>query len=151
MASFESTTVIIFLILIVIGLYMARNERRMKLFLRDNKATNLSETLERLNSEILSLQTRSGDQEQKIKHLDGRVLKSIQKIETIRFNAFPDAGGGQSFATVLLDEGGNGVVLSSLYLRDRVSMFAKPIIAYTSTFTLTPEESQALEKAKARS
>lgn len=150
MASFETTTIFIFLILIVIGLYMARNERRMRLFLQGKNATNLGESLAQISADIALLQNRSSAQENKIKQIDGRLLKSIQKVETVRFNAFPDAGGGQSFATALLDEEGTGVVLSSLYLRDRVSMFAKPITNYVSSYTLTPEESEVLTKAKGR-
>ena len=148
MASLEGTTIIIFLILVVIALYMARNERRMRLFLRSGGSTNLGESFKQLEAELATLKSLSANQTQKIAGLDARVAKSIQKIETVRFNAFPDAGGGQSFATALLDEEGTGVVFSTLYLRDRVSMFAKPIVQYTSSFNLTPEETEAVQKSK---
>ena len=61
---------------------------------------------------------------------DERLKRSVQGVEAIRFNPFKGTGGGgnQSFALALTDEEKNGVVLSSLYSRDRVSVFAKKIV-----------------------
>jgi len=48
----------------------------------------------------------------------------------------------------MLDEEGNGVVLSSLYSRERMSIFAKPIKGGRSEYDLTAEEKEALNKAR---
>jgi hypothetical protein len=85
------------------------------------------------------------------KHLvtvDKRLDKSIRSVETIRFNPFLDAGSNQSFAISFLNDEGNGVVMSSLYARDRMSIFAKPIIKGKSEFELSTEEKEVLEKSK---
>ena len=47
----------------------------------------------------------------------------------------------------LLNDEGNGVVISSLYSRDRTSLFAKPIKAGQSEFELTKEEKNVLKKS----
>ena len=68
----------------------------------------------------------------------------------VRFNPFSGdgSGGNQSFAAAFLDEKGSGVVLSSLYARDRVGLYAKPIEKGASSFELTKEEKEALERAQ---
>ena len=74
--------------------------------------------------------------------------KSIRGLETIRFNPFPDQGSNQSFAVGMVNEEGDGVVFSSLYSRERMSIFAKPIKNGKSEYELTTEEKEVLEKAK---
>ncbi len=69
-------------------------------------------------------------------------------METIRFNPFPDQGSNQSFAVGMLDEDGDGVVFSSLYSRERMSIFAKPIKNGKSEYELTAEEKNVLDKAR---
>ena len=74
--------------------------------------------------------------------------KSVRGLETIRFNPFPDQGSNQSFAVGMLNEEGNGVVFSSLYSRERMSIFAKPVKNGKSEYELTTEEKEVLKKAK---
>ncbi|NTV44929.1 MAG: DUF4446 family protein [Candidatus Yonathbacteria bacterium] len=81
-----------------------------------------------------------------------RMARSLQGIATVRFNPFKNQGGGnnQSFATALIDENGDGVVISSLYSRDRVGVYAKPIEKHVSTYELTEEEKSAIDQASGR-
>jgi hypothetical protein len=74
----------------------------------------------------------------------------VQAVETIRFNPFKGIGegGSQSFSTSFLSESGKGVVISSLYSRDRVSVFSKPLDKFESTFELTPEEKDVILNSK---
>jgi len=48
----------------------------------------------------------------------------------------------------MLNEVGDGVVLSSLYSRERMSVFAKPVKAGKSEFELSDEEKEVLARAK---
>lgn len=83
--------------------------------------------------------------------IDNELKKTIKGIETIRFNPFKGGGigGNQSFATALIDDNGNGIVLSSLYSRERVSVFAKPIKNWVCEYEMSGEEKEALNKARA--
>jgi len=92
------------------------------------------------------------ESEEYLSDLEQRVRRSSQAVETVRFNAFGGGGNGgnQSFATALLDEYGNGVVFSSIYSRERVSVFAKPIKKFTSEYELSEEENQAIAGAQSR-
>ncbi len=129
--------------------YAYRTEKRMKLILQGKNAASLEDSLAHISKQIEELGIKEKEIRAHLSHIESRLVKSIQKVETVRFNAFKDSGGGQSFATAFLDEKGTGVVLSTLYSRDRVSVFSKPIETYTSSFALTPEEAAAIEKAQA--
>ena len=80
--------------------------------------------------------------------LNEKLRKSIRGLETVRFNPFADQGSNQSFAIGMLNEEGDGVVLSSLYSRERMSVFAKPIKNNKSEYELTAEEKEALKRAE---
>lgn len=80
--------------------------------------------------------------------LDERVSHAIRNAQTIRYKAFDANGSNQSFSVALVNEKGNGVVISSLHSRDRMSTFAKPIEKYESSYDLTEEELAVLDDAK---
>lgn len=52
----------------------------------------------------------------------------LQKVGFKRFNPFTDTGGNQSFMLTLLDEIGNGIVISSLHSRENTRVYAKSVI-----------------------
>ena len=74
--------------------------------------------------------------------------KAIQKVGVVRFNAFSNTGSDLSFAVALLDHYDNGVVFSSLFGRNESRIYAKPIRGGESTYLLTEDEKEALQKAK---
>jgi Ribonuclease G/E len=73
---------------------------------------------------------------------------NIQKVGIVRFNPFEDVGGNQSFSIALLDGKDDGVVITSLYLKDGNRVFAKPIRGGKSEFNLSKEEIEAINLAK---
>ena len=79
--------------------------------------------------------------------MEAKLSKSVQRLGLVRFNAFEGIGGEQSFAVALLDEEGDGVVLSSLQGRGESRLYAKPVTKWDSTYTLSVEEKQAIAQA----
>ena len=76
---------------------------------------------------------------------------SIHKIGFLRFNPFPDMGGDYSFAAALLDRDNNGIVLSSLTMREGARLYAKEINKGVSPSPLSAEEKKVLESAMQKS
>ena len=110
---------------------------------------SIEESISILNRDIKELQTFRIELEKYLKLAELRMRGSVQGIGIIRFNPFSaGSGGNQSFSIAFLDERHSGVVFSTLYTRDRVGVYAKPLEAGTSTFELTKEEMDAIEKAK---
>jgi len=128
--------------------WMIKTEKRLKRFFAGKKAKDLEESIEILEENISKLKSAKEIIEKEIIEINQKLKKSIRGLETIRFNPFPDQGSNQSFAVGMVNEDGDGVVFSSLYSRERMSVFAKPIKNGKSEYELTSEEKDVLNKAK---
>ena len=136
------------IILLVLIFWMFRTESRLKRLFLGKKAKDLEETIEILEQNINQLKSAKEKTEKEIGTINQKLRKSVRGLETIRFNPFPDQGSNQSFAIGMLNEDADGVVISSLYSRERMSIFAKPIKGGKSEYELTAEEKEALKKAE---
>ena len=74
----------------------------------------------------------------------------LSRTGLVRFNPFDDTGADLSFSLALLTDEYDGVVLTSLWGRDEVRVYAKPIRGGTSTYALSREERQAIDLAENR-
>lgn len=139
-----SVATIILLILVLIMHF------RLRRFLIDINAKNISDSLQIVSKDLNELQKFKNELEIYLSDVEKRLRKSVQSVHTVRFNPFKGTGGGgnQSFATAFLNQEGNGVIISSLYSRDYVSVFSKPINKHSSEHELSDEEKDALDKAK---
>ncbi len=122
-------------------------ERRIGRLLAGKDGATLEDTIATNQQSLNELFEFKTAVETELNHLNERIKKKIHGAKTIRFNPFAGtgSGGNQSFATAFLNEEGDGVVLSSLYSREKVSVFAKPIKGRTSEFELTDEEREVLK------
>ncbi len=150
--SFDPTTILIIILglaLVALAWMVWQLDAKLKKFLR-GKSENLDDSILNMNGSIKDLESFKSEMEKYLLTVETRLKKSVQGVHTIRFNPFKNStgsGGNQSFATALLDEQGNGVIISSLYARDHVSIFAKPISNGTSEYELSEEETQAVKEA----
>lgn len=137
---------ILVIILIVMVIIM---HARLRRFLIGIDAGNIKESLSFVGNGLSDLQGFRNEMESYLKSVERRLRKSVQSVHTVRFNPFKGTGGGgnQSFATAFLTEEGDGVIVSSLYARDHVSVFAKPVKGNLSEHELSEEEHEALENA----
>lgn len=136
--------VVIILIVMVVIMHM-----RMRRFLVGIDSDTIKDSLSFVSNGLNDLQGFRGEMESYLKSVESRLRKSVQSVHTVRFNPFKGTGGGgnQSFATAFLNEEGDGVIVSSLYARDHVSVFAKPVKKNSSEHELSEEENEALENA----
>jgi len=133
---------------IAVGYAIALKMRFKRLAMGRNGS--IEESVGILMRDTKELQQFRGELEKYLKLSETRLRGAVQGLGVVRFNPFSGdgSGGNQSFAAAFLDEGGRGVVLSSLYARDRASVYAKPIEGWTSTHELSAEEKKAIEIAK---
>lgn len=134
--------------ILVGAIWIFATEKRLKRFFLGKKAKDLEDTIITMENEISELKKAKESMQKEITTMHQKLKKSIRGLETIRFNPFPDQGSNQSFVISMLNEEGDGVVLSSLYSRERMSVFAKPVKNNKSEYELTTEEKEALVKAK---
>lgn len=71
----------------------------------------------------------------------------VQHIGLVRYDAYGDVSGTQSFSVVLLDDHQNGTVITGLMGRNDGRCYAKPVIGGQTEQALSEEESDALKMA----
>lgn len=71
---------------------------------------------------------------------------SVQKVGFLRFNPFTDTGGDNSFILAMLDRKNNGVILTSLYTREGMRIYAKRVEEGKTKQQLSEEEHKVLEE-----
>jgi len=134
---------------LVLIVWVVRLEIKLRRLLVGKGSKTLDDSISTLHFNLEEINRFRKELEQYLAQIEKRIARSVASIETIRFNPFKGdgSGGNQSFATALLNEHGTGVVLSSLYSRDRVSVFSKPILKGKSEYELSEEERQVLKRA----
>lgn len=76
------------------------------------------------------------------------VARTLRHVAVVRYDAFRDLAGRLSFSVALLDDTGEGIVLTSLRGRSETQLIAKGVNP-DSQDALTPEEKQAIGYALA--
>lgn len=71
----------------------------------------------------------------------------LNQIGLVRYNPFSDSGGNMSFSLALLNNHGDGAVLTSLHSREGIRVYSKAVKNYKSEQSLTDEEVQAIDLA----
>ncbi len=137
------------IIIVILIIWIVRLEIKMSKLLV-GKSKTLDESLDILKREIDILKVSKKETENNLSTIYSKLKKVISGVNTVRFNPFKGTGGGgnQSFASAFVNDEGDGVVISSLYSREHVSIFSKPINKMNSEYDLTDEENEALQKAK---
>ncbi|MEK7607646.1 MAG: DUF4446 family protein [Patescibacteria group bacterium] len=140
------------LLILILTIDTASLRYKIRKMLQNDKNVNFGESVISLDKDIKDLGAFRKEMESYLINLEKRVRRSTQATATIRFNAFRDAGvgGNQSFATAIVNENGEGVVFSSLYSRERLSVFSKQLSKFDSDIELSPEERRAVLGAKTK-
>ena len=141
-------SILLLLLILVIG-WLIRFEIKLRRLL-GGKNQSLDKAISEIRKELSMIIEYKNESEKYLENIERRIRKSITGVETIRFNPFKGngSGGNQSFSTAFVNEEGDGVVISSLYSREHVSVFAKPVKKMSSEYEMTKEEKESLDRAK---
>jgi hypothetical protein len=134
--------------LLLVLVYVAYLHYKLSHFMRGENGKSLESTIRTYLGHVDNLKKHDELIAEHALKLDKRLSQAVRNVSTMRFKAFDQNGSNQSFAIALVNELGDGVILSSLHHRDHVSVFAKPVAKYESTHDLTEEELGVLEEAK---
>ncbi len=129
------------------GIRLGRATRRYRELVRDGEGGSLHDRLVGSAEQAVHATERMREIEGLHATIEDRTRRSLQHIGLVRFNPFDDTGSDQSFAIALLDDGRDGIVISSLHGRANTRVFAKPVANGSSPHNLSDEESQAIRVA----
>ncbi|WP_336250732.1 DUF4446 family protein [Stomatohabitans albus] len=81
------------------------------------------------------------------RQLRSLISKTLSRVGVVRYDAFDDMGGRLSFSAALLDEHGDGIVVTAMNGRQQTRTYAKPVRAGGSSHHLSREEGAAIDQA----
>lgn len=131
-----------------LALRLSRLERHYKALTAGTDGGNLEAVLEGHVGQVQQATRRVQELDTLVMRLERNNRTHLQRVGFLRFNPFRDTGGDQSFAVALTDAGGSGVVISSLHSREVTRVYAKPLVAWQTSYQLTEEERAAIKRAQ---
>ena len=105
------------------------------------------QTRERVEELAAGIDRMAETLEERIGQAEQRLDGSISRFGVLRYDAFNESTGHQSSSIALLDDRGNGVVVSAITQREQARVYAKPIRSGNSELELSPEEREAMRIA----
>jgi hypothetical protein len=143
---------VVALVALVLAIVLAVKLRRMRrqyLALQDGgDGESFVEAVARKVAEVERLRADVSGLDDDVKGLRVDLADAIRHVAVVRYDAFNDMGGRMSFSAALLDDAGDGVVISSINGRTETRTYAKGVKAGSSDAELSPEEVQAIGFAR---
>lgn len=135
------------LIFLALNIHLLVVGKRFKMLMRGVQGENLEQLLQSNLEATQIAEARIDHLEEFTGHLEDLTASTLQKVGFLRFNAFAEGGNQLSFALALLNQKADGIVLCCLMNRDDCRIYGKPVVAGTSTYTLSQEEQIAITRA----
>lgn len=76
------------------------------------------------------------------------VNAALRHVSVVRYDAFGDMGGRLSFSAALLDDNGDGVLLTSIHGHTESRMYIKTVTRLKADGRVSPEELEAIATAR---
>ncbi len=112
------------------------------------KNKNLENVILEYYSKVDGIIKENKDIKEEIEKIQDTLGHCAQKIGIVRYSAFENVGGDMSFAVAILDKKDSGFVLNGIYSRESSATYLKPIAFGKCEYTLSQEESKAIDLAK---
>lgn len=135
----------------IFGVLALRGERKMRrelvLLAADDEAPSFVSAVSRQAEQVYALRGEVDDLSALLSQTRVELSDAVRHVSVVRYDAFGDMGGRLSFSAALLDDGGDGLVLTSIHGRSETRSYMKGIKAGQSDAPLSPEELQAVAYA----
>lgn len=142
-----AVSALLFLVCLLQGFSIRSLKRKYRFLLQTDDSFNLGTVFTEMDYRVDRLEDELKESAGLLNRLVSGLQGCVQKVGLIRFDAFDDVGGQQSYALAMMDANNNGVVISSLYSRVDNRTYAKPLQGGRSQHTLSEEEQKAVEMA----
>ncbi|HZW82329.1 MAG TPA: DUF4446 family protein [Candidatus Deferrimicrobium sp.] len=140
----------ILLTLLLVAILIQRLKKLTKVhksLMTGMNGVNLEELLGNYLGKVQAAENKVAELNARSEKLEAYAQKSIQNISLLRFNAFENMGSDLSFAAAFLDLNGDGLVINSINSREESRVYAKPVLKGKSSYHLSDEEIEAINKA----
>jgi len=142
--------VVALLALVLAGVALLRLGRIRKdlvLLSADGDEPSFVEAVARKTEEVRGLRTEVDDLTALLARTRTELADALRHVSVVRYDAFGDMGGRLSFSAAMLDDGGDGLVLTAIHGRSETRSYIKGVKGGSSEASLSPEEQQAVTYA----
>ena len=137
-----------FIFFLALQVYLLR--KKFSHFMKGASGESFEEIVKETLEKVKALEIYAEKSSEKIKMLQSKEKELLVRPELLRYKALEGASSNQSFSLAFLNNIGDGVVLTTLHVRDRVGFYAKKIINFKADVDLSEEEKDVIEKIKNR-
>ena len=129
---------------------LTRVRRALRVLRGSAEETDVLQVITRQAGETGRLRARVDALEAQLTRTRRDVASSLRHVAVVRYDAFGDVGGRLSFSTALVDDDGDGLVITSIAGRAESRAYAKGLVGGASELPLSEEETEAVTAASGR-
>jgi hypothetical protein len=124
-----------------------RFEVKWRELLSDTRGESLETMLYDHLRQRLHIEERIEKVNSRLDTLEVQIRSAVRHVGLVRYDAFPDVAGGQSFSLAVYDDNGDGAIMSSIVGRNSCRVYCKPLVSGRSERDLSQEEQRAVKAA----
>jgi len=149
LASIALAVALLALLLALVSLRVARAARQqLSALTHEGERSGTGQWVKALAA-VVDHGRRLSKAEDQLETLESAAARAVSRIGHVQFQAYDDAGVGQSSSLALLDDAGSGVVITTLHARVGTRIYVKRLIRGESETLLGEEERAAIDAALA--
>lgn len=150
----EMLVAALFFLLFVWLLWLTVNVKKiasnLKILKKDAGKPSVVSSLNELVRRSLKVEKDLTNISKELETIKVKLESAIVGVGLVRYNPFKDTGGNLSFSLALLDEKGNGVVITALNSRNDSRFYCKHVRGFVCEVPLSDEEKEAIRKVVSR-
>lgn len=140
-------SVLAFVLALVALLSQRRTRRDLTILQADGDAPTFVAAVARKSEQVRALRAEVDDLAALLARTRTELSDALRHVSVVRYDAFGDMGGRLSFSAAMLDDGGDGLVLTAIHGRSETRSYIKGVKGGSSESSLSPEEQQAVAYA----
>jgi hypothetical protein len=141
--------VVALILVVVLAWRTSRMKRQYAVLSAADGRASFVEVVSRKAEEVEALREDVAALADDLRSTQRELQQAVRHVGIVRYDAFGDMGGRMSFSAALLDDHGNGFVISTIHARSESRSYVKEIRGGMAEVHLSPEESAAVADAVA--
>ncbi|WP_410512915.1 DUF4446 family protein [Paenibacillus sp. BR2-3] len=145
--AFSGFILLLLIMVMVQGAKLRTVRRRYEAMMAGSGVEDLEGLLVELRNQGEMLEDEQRQHKEILQAAQKKIRGMKSNVAVKRYNAFGERGNDLSFSLAIVDDNRNGVVLTSLHNRENSYIYAKPLQAGESQYSLSPEEKDVIALA----
>jgi len=137
-------TLILLVLFIIWAAKLSKLRSKYTQMMNGGQAGDLEGLLMEIQSKLNAQKAESDQTAAKVEQIISNVKTMKSNVAIHRYNAFGEPGSDLSFTVAILDDHEDGLIMTGIHSREQTYIYAKPVQKGQSTYTLSPEEKEAI-------